>query len=1246
MGEREPLNSLSTALGLPGKDPSLTPARWQQLKELFTLALGQDPGQRAVFLQEACAEDESLRTEVESLLAASDDGKAATQKVFRSVSSSHPQPLPEEEKDSLLGHRVGDYRVERRLGYGGMAAVYLASRADEQFQMKVAIKLLRPDLDRDELLRRFLNERQTLAVLDHPNIVKLLDGGSTDDGLPYLVMDYVEGHAIDEYCDANHLSIPQRLKLFCKVCEAVHFAHQKRVIHRDLKPNNILVTGEGVPKLLDFGIAKMIDPVEPSQASITRTANRHLTPAFASPEQVRGEAVAAASDIYSLGVVLYYLLTGHRPYHLEQHTPGAMERAICEQEPDSPSAAVGRVDTETLPDGTTVTITAEGVSRTRELPPDKLRRSLRGDLDNIVLKALQKDPQRRYTSVKELSCDIQSHLDHRPVLARHKSLAYRASRFARRHRSEVIAAVIGALISLGAIGYSVWEKYSTAESSREAVRFQSAGRRSVAILGFQNTSRRSDTAWLSTALSEILATELAAGGKLRLIPGDNVARTKRGLRIPDTDSLSKPTLQALRNNLGADFIVIGSYLDTGDDKRPVRYELRLQDAVFGKTIASMVETDNETALADLAAKFGADLRTKLGVSKLSPADSASLRASMSSNPEAIRYYAEGLSKLRMFEPTTSSDLLEKAVAADPGFALAHSALAESWAELGYDENAKQESARALDLSAGLGRQERLEIEARAHEVEHEWKRAAEIYTALFEFFPDNIEYGLKLAEVRANASMSKEALATIDSLHNLPPPLRDDPRIDLLEANLAYNDTNREEAALRRALQKTAASGEVGLLAQAKMAEANWYKVTADLPKAVPPMEAARDMFEKIGDRNGAVEAASWIGDAAFLRGDWESARRMYEKVFALYHVIGNRFGQAQTLSDLGYVLAYQGDWSASEKMFHQSLTLARQLQDKRLLADILNNFGATVKWKGDLYSSNEMFQEALDVYRGIADPRGMTLELNHLGAILYAQGNLAGAEKACLEAIRASQGLRDQYFTANVYPMLGKIRMAQGNLDAALKDQERGVEIRGTTGQVEAEAQSKLNLAALAIETGQFEEASRLASEAEGKFQQGRGRDFMSYAQVLQAESLVGRGKFEEAQRLVTQVLNHSEKFVDLDLHLSIEIAGARVRAASSHYADTDVEAQVAALLNAALSDAKNHGYLGHQLDARLALAEMKIKSGKTAEGRKELTVLEHEARAKGFMLVARKAANVKGQVKRKADINLSPRKFINSSQ
>jgi feruloyl esterase len=360
----------------------------------------------------------------------------------------------------MVDRHLGAYKLVRRIGQGGMAAVFLAVRADDEYSKQVAVKLVQPGLDSRDLLNRFRNERQTLAGLDHPNIVKLLDGGSTSEGLPFLVMDYVEGSPIDEYCDQHKLSVDERLHLFGKVCEAVRYAHQKLVVHRDLKPSNILVVADGTPKLLDFGIAKVLNPESSGQRLlVTQTGTRCMTPAYASPEQMRGKSVTTATDIYSLGVVLYELLTGHRPYRLTQHTPAEMERAICEQEPEPPSTVISRVENETSSDGIPIIKTPELVSQTREGQPDKLRRRLRGDLDNIVLKALQKEPQRRYESVDEFSEDIGRHLQHLPVKARPSTLAYRASKFVQRHRIEASAVAVvlvvlaaAALFALNVLG--------------------------------------------------------------------------------------------------------------------------------------------------------------------------------------------------------------------------------------------------------------------------------------------------------------------------------------------------------------------------------------------------------------------------------------------------------------------------------------------------------------------------------------------------------------------------------------------------------------------------------------------------------------------------------------------------------------------------------------------------------------------------------------------------------------------------
>jgi len=296
-------------------------------------------------------------------------------------------------------------------------------------------------MDTDYILRRFRHERQILASLDHPNIGRLLDGGATDDGLPYLVMEYIEGTRIDEYCDSHKLSILERLKLFRTACAAVHYAHQNLVVHRDIKPSNILVTESGIPKLLDFGIAKLLNP-ELSAETVEQTASvlRLMTPEYASPEQVKGDPISTASDTYSLGVLLYELLSGRHPYQIKSRLPREIERVICEQEPEKPSAAVSRA-AELLASGLTgpITLTPEKVSRARATQPDKLRRLLSGDLDNIVAKALRKEPTRRYPSVEQFSEDVRRYMENLPVTARKDTFTYRAEKFVQRHKTGAVA---------------------------------------------------------------------------------------------------------------------------------------------------------------------------------------------------------------------------------------------------------------------------------------------------------------------------------------------------------------------------------------------------------------------------------------------------------------------------------------------------------------------------------------------------------------------------------------------------------------------------------------------------------------------------------------------------------------------------------------------------------------------------------------------------------------------------------------
>jgi serine/threonine protein kinase/tetratricopeptide (TPR) repeat protein len=408
--------------------------RWARVKELFEAAVELDSTQRASFLDGECDGDEALRTEIESLLKSDEQtGDFIEQPVF-----AIPRDLfPDSEEEPVAGRKFGAYQLIREIGRGGLGAVYLAARADDQYRKQVAIKVIRRGLDTDDIIRRFRNERQILAQLDHPNIARLIDGGTTDDGLPYFVMEYVNGEPINAYCDANALPATERLALFRKVCTAVTYAHQNLVIHRDLKPSNILVTQEGEPKLLDFGIAKLLGTGD-ELFTQTIPALRVMTPEYASPEQVKGGAIMTTSDVYSLGVLLYELLTGQRPYRLKTRTPEEIARAITEQEPERPSTAIAKGD-------------GNSKLEIRNSKP------LRGDLDNIVLMAMRKEPARRYSSVGQFSEDIRRHLEGLPVVARKDTWNYRTGKFIQRNKIGLAASAVVALALIGGLAAALWE---------------------------------------------------------------------------------------------------------------------------------------------------------------------------------------------------------------------------------------------------------------------------------------------------------------------------------------------------------------------------------------------------------------------------------------------------------------------------------------------------------------------------------------------------------------------------------------------------------------------------------------------------------------------------------------------------------------------------------------------------------------------------------------------------------------------
>jgi len=397
-------------------------ADWEQVKDIFASVLELEPERRNDFLDERCGDDQTLRREVESWLAshAKSDGFIETP-VF-SANSLIEQP------SRMSGRQFGNYRIIREIGHGGMGAVYLAERTDGEFEQQVALKIVRESIAEGQMIERFRRERQILASLNHPNIAKLLDGGVSENGEPFLAMEFVEGRSITAFVAEQTLNLNEILLLFLKVCSAVAFAHRNLVVHRDIKPGNILVTSSGEPKLLDFGLAKLVDEGLGQDLTTTRTEFRALTPAYASPEQLKSEAITTSSDVYSLGVLLYEMLTGQRPFKFEGMTINQIIHAISASEPGSPSRTVE--------------------------PNSKLQ----GDLDNITLKALRNEPDRRYGSVEQFAEDIQRYLDGLPVLARKDTVYYRVTKFVLRHQIGVAAAALVIITLVTGIALTVREK--------------------------------------------------------------------------------------------------------------------------------------------------------------------------------------------------------------------------------------------------------------------------------------------------------------------------------------------------------------------------------------------------------------------------------------------------------------------------------------------------------------------------------------------------------------------------------------------------------------------------------------------------------------------------------------------------------------------------------------------------------------------------------------------------------------------
>ena len=1067
----------------------------------------------------------------------------------------------------MVGKRLSHYRIEEKIGAGGMGVVYRAH--DEQLDRDVAIKVLPSRSLADETTqKRFRREALSLARLNHPNVATVHEFGSQD-GIDFLVTEYISGIAMDARLAAGPLPVAEVFRLGLQLAQGLAAAHQQGIVHRDLKPGNLRLTRDGRLKILDFGLAQFMP--QPSDLGLTVTVTKSQettgTLPYMAPEQLRAEGADARCDVWAAGAVLYEMATGKRPFP-QTNAPLLIDAIL--NRPFEPASRINP-----------------------EVPPV---------LDEVIRKALAKDPSQRYQTGGELAVALELPVSTgtAPVfpVPRKRAKPYLAS------------ALIVALLAAASAAYLfMHRKKDAASAPPTAIR-----RRSIAVLGFKNLSGNPEKSWLSTALSELMTTELSQGDELRTIPGESVAQMRMSLAIPDADSYSQQTLNRIRQNLGSDDVVVGSYLPLGNGV--LRLDLRMQDAVAGETLATVSEKGNESEIDTLVGKAGAKLRAKLGIAALSGEQSAVVRTSLPSNPEAARLYAEGLQKLRLFDALAARDLLQKSVALDPGHAPAHSVLAQAWATLGYDDKARVQAKRALELSPKFSREERLLIEGRAHEILAEQPAAIENYRALWQFFPDRIDYGLLLIRAQISAGRGSDAESTLSDIRKLPVSEADAARIDLSDGNIAMSqsDFKRQQSSADRAANRGRDVGASLLVAEALQLESNACERMGQSDKAIQLAAQARDVYSSAGYRQGAARTLLMTADVLFDQGDFEGARKKVEEALPVFQEIGAQKSIRASRERIGNILYQQGKLQEAKKYYDLALRFDQSVHDPTSLASDYGNIANALDGLGDLTGALKMQQQALAAFNELGDRRGSSATLNNLGNLSVEMGNPDAAKKYFDQALSLAREIT--YRGGQPYPMsgLGDVLVVGGDMAGARKQYEQALTVCEEIKDEDFAAQIHTALAFVALQERRFSDGEALARQSAAVFDKTNSTASSAWAHALLARNLLSAGNLAEARRAATEAVTRSRQAAGETPRFEATLADSRVQAKSGKPAEARQQ------LESMLSTTHKQGYRLYELQARLALGEIGLWSS-SATARSYLATLEKDARNQGAIFVANQA-------------------------
>ncbi len=960
------------------------------------------------------------------------------------------------------------------------------------------------------------------------------------------------------------------------------------------------------------------------------------------PEQVEGVKITRAADIYAFGVVLYEMVTGQWPFKGE--TP-----------------------------------LATAVKRLKEQPPPP--RSLVPDLDprwdRVILRCLARKPEDRFASAEDAVREL-----------RGESAIVPKSRSAM-----VLAAGVAAMALLVALAvfivlrirHRVNPSTQASPALSQIPPMPAKLRPSVAVLGFKNLSGERTVARVSTELSDLLDDQLGSGGALRVVSGEDVARMKQSLSLPDEDSFAPDTLAKIGSYLAASYVVVGSYMAAGDPAQgQITVDLTLQNTRRGETMDSVSEAGalSVDGLYKLVSKGAEKLRKDLGVGNLSSTEAASVRAAAPSNSVANQYYYDGLRKLWSYDALAARDLLEKAVAADPSFSLAHSALASAWSALGYDAQAAQEAKKALDLSRGLPRADRLLVEARYHEMSHQLTQAAETYRSLWQFYPDDLEYGLRLARLLAEQGKGQDAMQVTAALKKLPAPANADPRIDLAQASAAaalgnykaelaaaseaekqaeslgariqlaaalnarcwsehnLNQPKQAIADCQQAQQIYTALGDAAHVANTLVSLAAAYDDVGDAAQAMSLQKQALEIYRRVGDEAGVATCENNIAVELESRGDFKEALPLAERSLQLGQKLGRRHTTLDSLNTIAGAYFNQGNYESARKAEEQYLATARQIGDGAAAARALGNLALILSYEGKTGETMKMDQQALAAWREVGSNSGVASTLLNIGDLDYEQGDARAAEKQFAEALVIARQIGSRALEAKNLENLGAVSYDEGELEKARQFDEQSLALFRPMG-YQLQGLAVLNdLGDILLAEGQLDEAQKSYDEAGAIAQAQKSRGDILMGGVKRASVFLAKGNAAEAAKLAQAAAAQFGR-----AHHGWEEAVAETVLARADLAQGNAAGALRAA-NEAVQLAPEGSDVHPEFDASTVQARALAAAGKSADAQKVAAALFNKARSLGLIPYALRAEIALGEIEIKTGNVAAGRTHLESAR